>query len=122
MELTPEEHEAVNKAYAASYAGKVEQLDRELRALKRAILDALPYPIQRMWRWVRGERWVIVAVSEWPHGRAVCYRQYRACIIDHQHIDGTRHPTIPSGTRDEWHCLNCHAERNMETAEFIHER
>ena len=47
-ELTPEELEALEAAYAASLAGRTEQLDREMDKLKRSMLEALPYAIQRL--------------------------------------------------------------------------
>ena len=47
-ELTPAELEAVEAGYAASFAGRAEQLDREMVELKRSILAALPYAIQRL--------------------------------------------------------------------------
>ena len=51
-ELSPE----ARAAYDASYVGAVDRLDREVQALKAALLAALPYTLQRIIQWLSGTR------------------------------------------------------------------
>jgi len=51
-ELSPEER----AVYDASYAGAVARLDRELQALKAAVINALPYTLRRIVQWLMESR------------------------------------------------------------------
>ncbi len=51
-ELSPEER----AVYDASYAGAVARLDRELQALKAAVINALPYTLRRIVQWLMEAR------------------------------------------------------------------
>jgi len=47
-ELSPEDR----TIYDTSFVGAVDRLDREVRALKASVLDALPYTLRRIVQWL----------------------------------------------------------------------
>ena len=51
-DLSPEDR----AIYDATFVGAVDRLDRELQALKAAVINALPYTLRRIVQWLMEAR------------------------------------------------------------------